>query len=101
MHVIEKAAPRGRSAATLQGALPADSNHEHVGTNRVEAVPLLEVALELGHQAVLDVQDTLADLADGVLVVFDRDLVVNRTVAETHRVNTMYGTLAFYRGERD
>jgi len=49
-------------------------------------MPLLEVALKLGHEAVLDVQDTLADLADCVLVVFDRDLVANRTVAETHRV---------------
>jgi len=27
-------------------------------------MPLLEVALKLGHEAVLDVQDTLADLAD-------------------------------------
>src|SRR5215472_9644082 len=79
VHMVQKAPPGGRPPAPLQGAFPADPYHEHVSPNRVEPVPLLQVALELGHQAVLDVQDTLADLADGVLVVLDRDLVVNGT----------------------
>src|SRR5215472_2274023 len=86
VHMVQKAPPGGRPPAPLQGAFPADPYHEHVSPNRVEPVPLLQVALELGHQAVLDVQDTLADLTDGVLVVLDRDLVVNGTIAETHRM---------------
>jgi hypothetical protein len=86
VHVVEKAPPASRPPPPLPGALPADSDHQHVCTNRAEPVPLLEVALELGHQGVLDVQDALANLADGVLVVFYRDLVVDWTVAETHGV---------------
>ena len=84
--MVEKAPPGGRPAAPLLGALPADSYHQHICTNRAEPVPLLEVALELSHQAMLDVLDTLADLADRVLVVLDGDLVVNRAVAQAHCV---------------
>src|SRR5215470_9906627 len=43
------------------------------------------MALQLGHQAVLDVQDATADLADRVLVVLAGDLVVDRAVAQADR----------------
>jgi len=86
VHVIEKAPPGRRAPPTHMGALVADAHHQHVCTDRMEAVPLLEVPFQLSHQPVLDVHDALADLADSVLVVLDSNLVVDRTITEPNRV---------------
>ena len=86
VHVIEKAPPGRRARAPHTGALVADAHYQHVCADRMEPVPLLEVPFQLSHQPVLDVHDALADLADSVLVVLDRDLVVDRTITEPNRV---------------
>jgi len=48
-------------------------------------VPLLEVVLERAEQRVLEVEDPIAVLADGVLMVLTGDLVVGGAGAEAHR----------------
>ena len=47
---------------------------------------LFQVTLELGHEAVLYVKDALTGLADRVLVLFARDLVVHRSLTQSHPV---------------
>src|SRR5215472_3617628 len=86
VHVLEKPAPRRRPAPPLARAPVTDAYHQHVRADGMEPVPLLEVALELRNQAVFDVHDALTDLADGVLMVPCRDLVVDRAIAKPHGV---------------
>src|SRR5690242_21228335 len=50
-------------------AIVADSDHQHLGVDRLESMPLLEVVLQLGDELFLDVHHTAADLADRVVVV--------------------------------
>src|SRR5207302_7506257 len=64
------------------GAGVADADHEDLRTQRGEVVQLLEVALQLADQVVLDVEDALADLADGVLVRLARQLVADGSLAQ-------------------
>src|SRR5215470_638955 len=86
VHVLEKPAPRRRPAPPLARASVTDAHHQHVRADGMEPVPLLEVALELRNQAVFDVHDALTDLADGVLMVPCRDLVVDRAIAKPNSV---------------
>src|SRR5437763_6396535 len=64
----------------------ADTDHQDLGANGVEAMQALQMVLELVHQVVLDVQDPVADLADRVLVLARGGFVVHRPLAQPHRV---------------
>lgn len=75
MHVLEVSLALPLRAGG-PGAGVADSDHQDLRSQGLEPVALLEVLLQLLEQRVLEMEDALTDLADGVLVVLARDLVV-------------------------
>src|SRR5207244_9191918 len=88
MHVLERP-PARAGAATARAASRAglaDTDDHDLRPQRLEAVALLEVLLELGDQLCLDVQDAAARLADRVLMSLGRDLVVDGPIPEPDRV---------------
>jgi hypothetical protein len=68
-------------------AIVADSDHQDLGAQGPETVPLLQVVLELLDQLLLDVHHAPTHLADRVVVIAARELVVSRPIAEVRRVN--------------
>ena len=81
MDVLEHRSVRGL-AARRPGARLADADHEHLGARRLEMMLLLEVALEVCDEVLLDVQHTAAELAHRVVVVGSGELVMRRALAE-------------------
>src|SRR5712692_5021612 len=84
--VLEGMAPGGLAARRSRARL-ADSDHQHLGVHRLEPMAVLEVPLQLAHQCLFDVQDAAAKLADSVMMIAARELVVSRAVAEVRRVH--------------
>ena len=67
-------------------AIVADPDDQDLGPHGLESMTFFEVRLELLHQLFLDVHDAPAHLADGVMVVAARELIVRRTLAEVRGV---------------
>src|SRR5437899_5409908 len=88
MSVVRVDRPPARSLRRrVPRAIVADTHDQDLGAHRLESMSLLEVLLELAYQLLLDVHDATADLADRVVVVAARELVVGRSFAEVGRVH--------------
>src|SRR6266851_5035469 len=68
-------------------AIVADSDDQHLSAHGLETVSFLEVVLELADELLLDVHDAAADLADRVMMVAARELVVRRPLTEVGGVH--------------
>src|SRR5436190_4395933 len=80
-------AAAGRVRRRVARAIVADADDQDLGPHGLESMPFFEVRLELFHQLLLDVHDATAHLADGVMVVAARELIVRWTLAEVCRVH--------------
>src|SRR6266508_2560293 len=83
---VDHTAARGMGHRAAR-AIVADPDHEHLRPQGLESMAFLEVRLELVDELFLDVHDTAADLADRVMVIAARQLIVRRAIAQVRRVN--------------